>query len=99
MAGNLSSKLDWPLANPRWASILNPIIENPIVGGNLLQGISVVTGTNVINHGLQEKLQGYIVVMNNANVTFYDSQASNPKPDLTLQLVASGAAKISLYVF
>ena len=27
----LSPKLDWSLANPRWASVLNPIIANPIL--------------------------------------------------------------------
>lgn len=79
--------------------MLNPIVANPITQGRLINGVKVTTGTNVINHGLGEKLQGYIVVMNNANVTFYDTQQTNPRPDLTLNLVASGAATISLYVF
>ncbi len=99
VAGNLSSKLAWELANPRWASTLNPVLSNPLVMGNLLQNVSVLTGANTINHGLGDRLQGYIVVMNNAAVTFYDSQKSNPRPDLTLILNASGAATISLYVF
>lgn len=98
-AGNLSPKLTWELANPKWAATLNPILANPITRGNLLQGVKVVTGANVINHGLGDKLQGYVVVMNSAAVTFYDSQLTNPRPQLTLVLNASGAATISLYVF
>ncbi len=99
MAGNLSPKLPWELANPKWAASLNPILANPLLGGNLLQGLVLVSGDNVINHGLGEKLQGYIVVMNSAAVTFYDKQATNSRAQLTLILNASGATTISLYVF
>lgn len=99
MAGNLSSKLPWELANPKWASTLNPVLANPLLDGQLLQGVAIKTGQNAINHGLQRKLQGYFVVMNSAAVTFYDSQSSNSRSDLTLLLNASGAATISLYVF
>lgn len=99
MAGALSSQLPWELANNRWSAILNPIIANPMVNGQLLTGLKLVTGDNVINHKLGEKLQGWIVVMNNAGVTFYDKQATNQMPALTLVLNASGAATISLYVF
>lgn len=99
VAGNLSPKLPWELANPKWAATINPVISNPIVAGNLLRGVVLVSGDNTINHGLGEKLQGYTVVMNSAAVTFYDKQASNPRPQLTLILNASGATTVSLYVF
>ncbi len=99
MAGNLSPKLPWELANPKWAATLNPIVANPLMGGSLLRNISVGTGTNAINHGLARKLEGYLIVLNSANVTFYDSQTTNQRPDLTLILNASGNAIISLYVF
>lgn len=99
VAGNLSPKLPWELANPKWAATLNPVLANSLVGGRLIEEIDVVSGNNVINHGLAEELQGYLVVKNNANVTFYDRQQVNPRPQLTLILVASGPATISLYVF
>lgn len=99
MAGNLSTKLPWELANPKWAASLNPLLSNPLVNGILLPAIAIATGDNTINHGLGEKLQGYIVVMNSAGVTFFDKQSTNPRPQLTLVLNASGAATISLYVF
>lgn len=97
--GNLSPKLPWELANPKWAATLNPVVSNPIVGGRLLEGIVVASGNNTINHGLGEVLQGYTIVKNSAAVTYYDRQLTNPMPDLTLILVASGAATISIYVF
>lgn len=99
VAGNLSPHLPWPLANPRWAATLNPILANPIVNGQLLPPLAVTTGDNQISHGLQRKLQGYIVVMNSAAVTFYDKQSANQYPDLYLILNVSGAATITLYVF
>lgn len=99
MAGNLATKLPWELANPRWAASINPVLANPLVGGNLLQGLVLKSGDNVINHGLGEKLQGYMVVLNSSAVTFYDKQSTNQKPDLTLVLNASGITTISLYVF
>ncbi len=99
MAGNLSPKLPWELANPKWAATINPIIANPLVNGNLLKNISVQSGDNVINHGLGAALQGYIVVKNSAAVTFYDKQDVNSMPQLTLILHASDVTTISLYVF
>lgn len=98
-AGNLSSKLPWELANPKWAASINPVLSNPVTSGILLTGIVLTTGDNTVNHSLGKKLQGYVVVMNSAAVTFYDKQATNPRPQLTLVLNASGAATVSLYVF
>ncbi len=99
VAGNLSPRLAWELANPKWAATLNPLLANPLVNGRLLQEITVKSGANTINHTLGKKLQGYFVVLNSANVTFYDSQLTNQMPDLTLILNASGPAVITLYVF
>ncbi len=78
VAGNLSPKLPWELANPKWAATLNPVLLNPLLGGQVISGIILATGANVINHRLSRKLVGYIVVLNNAAETFYDSQATNP---------------------
>lgn len=99
VAGSLSPKLPWELANPKWAASINPLIANPLMNGRLIENVKVLAGLNVINHGVGQKLRGYYVVMNNAAVTFYDSQAANTLPELTLNLIASGAATISLYVF
>ena len=83
----------------RWSQELNPLLANPFVNGQILSGIVVKSGFNTINHGLGQKLQGYFVILNNSAVTFYDNQAKNQMPDLTLILNSSGPATISLYVF
>lgn len=99
VAGSLTTRAPWERAQPLWASQINPVLANPLVQGQLLSNISVSSGANVINHKLGRKLQGYIVVLNSAAVTYYDSQSTNQTPDLTLILNASGSAVISLYVF
>lgn len=99
VAGNLSPSLPWDLSKTKWASTLNPLLANPLVNGRIIPGVVLVTGANVINHGLGRKLQGYFVVLNDANETFWDNQATNSMPDLTLVLNASGPATVSLYVF
>ena len=99
MAGSLSTALPWELARTKWAATLNALLGNPVVSGLLINDITVVPGANVINHKLGRKIQGYIVTMNSASVTFYDSQSTNQMPDLTLVLNASGNATISLYCF
>ena len=95
----IPSKLPWDLMNPKLAAQINPLLANPFVNGQILSSVVMKSGDNVINHGLGNKLQGWIVVGNNAATTFYDKQATNQSPDLTLVLNASGACTINLYVF
>jgi hypothetical protein len=96
---NLSPKLPWEMANPKWASDLNPVLANPMLYGNLIPGVMLKSGDNVVNHGLQRKVKGYLILMNSAPVTFYDKQTSNQRPELTLTLNASGPTTVTLYVF
>jgi hypothetical protein len=94
-----SADVNLTAVQTRWAAQLNPLLSQPLSQALLLSDLTVVSGANVINHKLGRKLQGYIVVGCNAAVTFHDSQASNSMPQLTLNLVASGAATINLLVF
>ena len=94
----IPTKLPWDLMNPKLAAEVNPLLANPFVNGHTIS-VVMKSGDNVINHGLGNKLQGWIVVGNNAATTFYDKQASNQKPELNLILNASGACSIVLYVF
>lgn len=83
----------------QWATQLDPVLANPLVQGRLITNVSLTTGTNTINTLLSRKLQGYIVVLKSADVTIYDLQSVNPSPERTLQLVASGPAIVTLWVF
>ena len=81
------------------AQAVNPLLLNPVTQGNLLTGISLIAGTNTINHGLNTILQGWIVVGINGVASIYDTQSSNPAPGKTLILVSNAAVTVNLYVF
>lgn len=83
----------------KWAAILNPLVKNPSNNRLILKNIQLTTGTNVINHRLQQALQGWNPIRIRSAATFYDLQDSNQTPDLTLVLVSSANVTIDLEVF
>lgn len=100
MSSKLPQQLDVNMMANRWATIIDPIIANPLNNGLILKNISLKTGNNVINHKLGRKLQGwYTVRVRNNAVTLYDTQDANQTPQLTLSLNASADCVIDLAVF
>ena len=95
----LPIKLPLPQMQTLWKSQLDPVIANPILNGQMLSNVSLKAGTNIINHGLQRKLQGWFIVGITANTVIYDNQASNQAQDLTLVLISTAKAVINLWVF
>lgn len=95
----LPQKLPLPLMQTQWASQLDPIISTPILNGVQLKNIILVTGSNVINHLLGKKLQGWIPTRIRSSATFYDQQDTNQTPQLTLVLVASAPSVVDILVF
>lgn len=82
-----------------WASILNPIVDNPALKSIILKNISLIAGSNTINHKLGRKLQGYTLVRTRAASTIYDTQDDNQRPELTLLLTASAPVVVDILVF
>jgi hypothetical protein len=82
-----------------WISKINPFLANPANNSSILKDVVLATGTNTINHLLGRTLQGWSIIRRNAAATVYDAQASNPRPELTLVLVASAPITVSLEVF
>lgn len=79
---------------------INSIALNSFLNGNILEDIQLVTGQdNIVNHKLGKKLQGWLLVGNNANSVIYDNQSSNNTPNLTLLLRATANCTVKLYVF
>lgn len=95
----LPQKLPLDLMQTQWAQELNPLLKQPLNQGLLLQGVSLASGANVINHLLGRKLQGWFLTRLRSSVTIYDTQDLNPNPSQTLSLVSSGAVKVDLFVF
>ncbi len=83
----------------KWATILNPIIANPTNSTLILKNVNLVAGTNVINHLLGQKLQGWSIVRQRAAASIYDLQDNNQSPQLTLVLSASAPVVVDLEVF
>lgn len=95
----LPQKLPLDQMATTWASQLNPIIANPTIDNLVLKNVSLVAGTNVINHRLSRPLQGWNPTRVRASATLYDLQDTNQTPQLTLILVASAPVVVDLVVF
>lgn len=93
---SLPQKLTWDMAQTKWATQLNPVINNPIMNGLMLQNITLISGVNNINHLLQRTQQGWFITDQTAAAEIYRSADFNK---LTLQLTASAPTTISLWVF
>lgn len=87
------------MVQTRWASILTPLLINPLLDGAVLKQVALSTGANTINHKLGRKLQGYLITMQDAASSIYSTQNTNTMPQLTLQLVASAPVNVDLYVY
>lgn len=80
----------------KWAAILNPVLAQPVINNNFLQGIALSTGNNVINHKLGRVQQGWILT----DIDGFAQVARNmPFNDKTLTLVSSGPCNVNLIVF
>lgn len=90
---------DLTLLQSTWSTAINPVLSLPFNNGVILSNISLSTGSNTINHTLGRKLQGWIITRLSASCQLYDTQATNPMPALTLQLVASAPTIVNLLVF
>lgn len=83
----------------KWPAIIDPILKNPASNPSILKNISLVTGSNVINHLLGQPLQGWYMTRIRSLASIYDTQDTNPTPQLTLVLVSSADVIIDLAVF
>lgn len=92
----LSPNLEWSLANPKWASELNPIIANPMTNMLILKNIVLINGTTVIPHKLSRMQQGFIIVDINGAATIYRNAPLN---STTLSLSSTANVTVSIGVF
>lgn len=83
------------LLQTSWASSLNPMLQNPLTNGIIIDVI-LISGANIINHRLGRKPQGYIIIDQDASASFYRLAPFN---DLTLALNSSANVNVSLYIF
>lgn len=80
----------------KWASILNPVLANPMTNMSILENIKLTTGTNVINHLLGQVQQGWVIIDIQGAATIYRNAPFN---STTLSLSSSADVTVSLGVF
>ena len=83
----------------KWKSEIDPVLANPLNGVSIIKNVSLVSGTNVVNHLLGKPLQGWFIIRQRASASIYDKQDSNQTPGLTLVLNSSAAVSVDLAVF
>lgn len=94
-----SASQEMGMMQTRWASIINPLLTNPLVNGIILKSVSLTIGSNQINHLLGRKLQGWCLTRKRASADIYDTQDSNSMPELTLSLVSDAQVIVDIYVY
>lgn len=93
----LSSKLPWELANPKWAASLNPLLALPILSGNQINSVSLLANVPLaINHLLQRKQQGWFLTDNVAAANVWRTAEFN---QYTLTLESDADTTISFWAF
>ena len=92
----LPLKLDWPIAQTRWKSQLDPLLANSLNNVSLLSNISLAIGANTINHLLGRAQQGWFLVDIQGAATVYRSQPFN---STTLTLTSSAPVTVSIGVY
>lgn len=91
-----SNDQEFQLMQNRWSAILNPLLAKPLSSANIVKGVQIVTGVNVINHLLGRKMQGWIISDIDASAILYRSQPMNDK---TITITSNGNCTIDLVVF
>lgn len=85
------------------ANLLEPtattVESNPLLAGKILTSVALALGANIIQHTLGRTLKGWFIVRQRASGTIYDTQDANVTPEVTLQLTASAAVTVDIYVF
>ena len=86
------------LIQTKWKSLIDPVLASPLLDGRLVSA-KLAVGSNKINHLLNRKPIGWIIVGINGVANIYDTQASNQTPELTLNLTSSAVVTVNLWVF
>lgn len=78
--------------------VFQDIVSRRVLDGQIIKDVEI-NGSLSVDHKLGRVPNGYIVIFKDANVDIWDAQDSNIIPASTLDLVSSGPATISLWVF
>jgi hypothetical protein len=81
------------------ATALNPLFQLPFASGNRVQDQEITTADTVVDHGLEQKPEGWIILKQNAAQVIYESATVNDFPKTTVILKAGGTVTCDLFFF
>ena len=82
----------------KWKAALDPLLGDPTNNASILQNVSLIEGTNVINHKLGRTMQGWFITDQQGVANIYRPNTA-PFNSLTLTLISSAAVTVNLGVF
>lgn len=87
-----------PQMQSKWKSILEPVLANLLINGQLLTNVQLINGSTPVNHKLGRIPNGWFLVSPLGAAMVYEA-AMQPNPTLTLTLVSNAAIQTSIWVF
>ena len=81
------------------ATALNPLFQLPFASGNRVQDIEITTADTIVDHGLEQAPEGWIILKQNAAQVIYESATVNDFPETTVILKAGGTVTADLFFF
>ena len=81
------------------ATALNPLFQLPFASGNRVQDQDLSTADTIVDHGLEQKPEGWIVLKQDAAVVIYESATTNDFPETTIIMKAGGTVTADLFFF
>ena len=81
------------------ATALNPLLQLPFASGNRVQAQDLSTADTIVDHGLEQKPEGWIVLKQDAAQVIYESATTNDFPETTIIMKAGGTVTADLFFF
>jgi hypothetical protein len=81
------------------ATALQPLLDLPFAAGNRVQDVELSTSDTFVNHGLNQKPEGFIITKSNAAQSVYESATENDFPDRIMILKAGGSVTVDIFFF
>ena len=81
------------------ATALNPLFQLPFASGNRVQDQEITTADTIVDHGLEQAPEGWIILKQNAAQVIYESATVNDFPETTVILKAGGTVTADLFFF
>ena len=78
---------------------LQPLLNLPFADGNRVQDIILGTSDSFVNHGLDHKPEGFLVLKLNAAQAVYESATTNDFPSRIMILKAGGTVTADIFFF